>query len=792
MRINALWRNLATAVGRNRLQSIFIIPFVLQIVGTVSLVGYLSFKAGQQAVDDLVAQLVDDIGSRIDQHLDSYLATPQQINQLNLAAIELELVSLQDFETLGHLFWKQMQVFDVGYVNYANEQGEFIGVERLDDGTLLINEARAPDVNQLFIYDTDEQGQRATFEVEVDEAPIQAEGWYADAAVAGTPVWSDIYQWDDKPEVLSVSASYPIYDGSDRLIGVMGADLILSQISRFLQALEISPSTEIFIVEADGAMIAGSSKRVPYSVTDGNVERLNILAGGDGLSQAVANYLAEQPDALTGLLDSALQTFEFNGERQFIQIVPWQDQWGLDWRVILIVPESDFMAQIQANTRTTTLVCFLAFWVSILLGLSTARWVTRPILKLNETAKAITTGNLEQTIEIDRQDELGELADSFTQMIAQLQASFTQLKTLNADLSESEQRLALVNQTLEQQVETRTQELSQTLTRLKNAQGDLVKSEKMAVLGQLVAGVAHEINTPLGAMQASIDNIQSVLNHSLEKLPQVLHQLPSDRLADFSALLSATQVHQGNFSFQEERQLKRKLKAVLVAQGFPESAALAATLSKMGIETDLSQFKSLLGMPNSTDIVAAAHQLFVIKNNSANIKLAVDRATQVVSALKRYSHQGPVGQPQEAHIAQTIDTALVLYQHQLKQTVDLHKLYEPISPILCYPEELIQVWSNLISNALHAMNNQGLLKIRITDAEPFILVEFIDSGIGIPKEIKARIFEPFFTTKAVGKGSGLGLDIVRKTIVKHQGHIEVNSQAGGTTFKVYLSKHLSL
>ena len=624
-------RNLTTVLSNNRLQNIFIVPFVLQIVGTVSLVGYLSFKAGQQAVDALVAQLMDDIGSRIDQHLDSYLATPQQVNQLNLDAIELELVSLQDFETLGHLFWKQMQVFDVGYVNYANELGEFIGVERLDDGTLLINEARAPDVNQLLIYETDVQGNRTAFEVVVDEAPIQEEGWYADAAEAGVPVWSDIYQWDDKPEVLSVSASYPIYD--------IGADLILSQISQFLKALAVSPSTEIFIVEADGAIIAGSSKRVPYSVTEGEVERLNILAGGDGLSQAVADYLVAQPDAMSA--DATLQTFEFAGERQFIQILPWQDQWGLDWRVILIVPESDFMAQIQANTRTTTLVCFLAFWISILLGLSTARWVTRPILKLNETAKAITEGDLDQRIDIHRQDELGELAESFSQMIVQLKTSFTKLKTLNADLSTSEQQLETANQTLEQQVQARTQELSQTLARLQSTQSELVQSEKMAVLGQLVAGVAHDINTPLGAVQASIDNIQSALDQSLDALPQILHTLPSDRLSDFSALMAAAQVHQGNFSFQEERQLKRQLNAALAEQQIPKADILAATLSKMGLEGDLAPFKRLLTLPNSADVAAAAYWLFSIKNNGANIKLAADRAAQVVLALKRYSHQEP-------------------------------------------------------------------------------------------------------------------------------------------------------
>jgi hypothetical protein len=122
------------------LRTVLIVPFVLQIFAAVGLTGYLSFRNGQQAVNKLVTQLQSKESDRIDRHLGTYFATPNQINQINLDAIDLGLLNLNDFQTTGRYFWKQMQVFNVGYISFGNKDGEFIGVERLDNGSLLINQ----------------------------------------------------------------------------------------------------------------------------------------------------------------------------------------------------------------------------------------------------------------------------------------------------------------------------------------------------------------------------------------------------------------------------------------------------------------------------------------------------------------------------------------------------------------------------------------------------------------------------------------------------------------------------
>ena len=143
------------------------------------------------------------------------------------------------------------------------------------------------------------------------------------------------------------------------------------------------------------------------------------------------------------------------------------------------------------------------------------------------------------------------------------------------------------------------------------------------------------------------------------------------------------------------------------------------------------------------------------------------------------------------NISQGIETVLTLYQNQLKHGVEVVRNYQSQVPdVLCYPDELHQVWTNLVHNSLQAMDNKGILSIDIVQQDKWLQVRITDTGKGIPPEILPKIFEPFFTTKAVGEGSGLGLDIVRKIIEKHQGKIDVNSIPNQTTFTVFLPMNL--
>ena len=160
---------------------------------------------------------------------------------------------------------------------------------------------------------------------------------------------------------------------------------------------------------------------------------------------------------------------------------------------------------------------------------------------------------------------------------------------------------------------------------------------------------------------------------------------------------------------------------------------------------------------------------------------------QVVFALKHYARYDATGKKVEAQITEGIETVLTLYYNQIKQGIEVIKNYQDNLPkIACYPDELNQVWTNLIHNAIQAMNNNGQLTIDLSKEEENIVVKVADSGGGKTSEVLPKIFQPFFTTKPAGEGSGLGLDIVKKIIDKHRGKIEVESMPGQTTFMVFL------
>ena len=433
-----------------------------------------------------------------------------------------------------------------------------------------------------------------------------------------------------------------------------------------------------------------------------------------------------------------------------------------------------------------------------------------PLEELLQGVRQVQAGNLSVTTPIHYQDEIGFLSASFNTMVRSIE--------------QAERQLQEYNRTLEQKVADRTQELSQTLADLKAAQQELIQAEKLAALGKLVANIAHEINTPLGAIRASTMNIANALNETTRSLPPLLRALPSERYEQFCALLARASQPKPALTSREERAYRRAIQRELDTAGITNANSIADTFVDMGIYDNMTSVLTLLQSEQMTTILQAAYHIASQHHHSANILAAVERMAKIVFALKSYAHIDASGQPTLARIQDGMEVVLTLYHNQLKHGIEVVKRYDDIPPIVCYPDELHQVWTNLIHNAIQAMQGKGRLEIAIRPVETHgrasspdispmpngethggvethspvethgraslqesgILVEITDSGCGISDEIKPRIFEPFFTTKPAGEGSGLGLDICKKIVDKHCGKIDVESQPGRTTFRVWL------
>ncbi len=359
-------------------------------------------------------------------------------------------------------------------------------------------------------------------------------------------------------------------------------------------------------------------------------------------------------------------------------------------------------------------------------------------------------------------------------------------------------RLEARNRELESVVRARTAELQQSYKQLeaakvnlekayedlKNTQQQLIMSEKMAALGQLIAGVAHEINTPIGAISASATNISKSLPQTLKQYPELIAVL-GDLAPLFHQLVEKTLGFTGSLTSREERQYRRQLTEWLEKNSIPNASSLAQELVKIGLFEGLDPFLPLLKHPKASFIIEMAGNIGKLRLNADNIELAVGKTQKIVFALKSYSRKGAEERPEYLSISETIDTVLIIYHNQLKYGIEVTREYESDLPaILGVPDQLSQVWTNIVSNAIQAMQGKGSLHIRVVREGEEIVASFTDSGPGIPKEIQDKIFEAFFTTKPAGEGTGLGLDISRRIIEKHGGRIYFESEPGKTTFFV--------
>ena len=319
-------------------------------------------------------------------------------------------------------------------------------------------------------------------------------------------------------------------------------------------------------------------------------------------------------------------------------------------------------------------------------------------------------------------------------------------------------------------------------------QNVLIQQEKMAALGQLVAGVAHEINNPLGAIKASASNIHKALEEILVDLPQLSQRLNQEEQNVFFDFVSRALNNKTLVTSSEARKLKRNLSHKLQGYDLDNARGVADLLMDMGIheDEDIEPLIPLLKSDRGEWIVQLAYNLSRSFGNNRMILSAVDRSSKIVFALKNYAHFDQSGQKQLVQVTQGLETVIELYYNQLKHNIEVIRDYQSIPDIWGYPDELIQVWTNLIHNAIQAMQAKGTLTLTTKQKENGVEIKVIDVGAGIPADVQKRIFEAFFTTKGAGEGSGLGLYICQKIVDKHMGRMKFKSNPGYTEFSVWL------
>jgi diguanylate cyclase (GGDEF)-like protein/PAS domain S-box-containing protein len=455
------------------LRTLLLVPFVLQVVGITSLIGYLSYATGQRATEDLAEQLVTETGERITQNLDYYFNEAAHLVRLNQFAVELETLNWQNLNLVEKHFVKQLQVHpSIGALSIATEEQDFLTVARATPDRLVIQE-RDRTTGQLESYIADESGSILYHHNSTQDFDPHAPSitpWYKTTRDLTRGIWLPVVTSADTGwgTQLQIGRFEAFYNAQGQVQGVFSAAFSLDQIGHFLDDLKISDTGQVFILDERGCLVATSTAELPLrqelalqpeQSLDPRLCQLPVEASQNPVTRSAAAWERTLPTPGSSS-EPDLASFKVGSQRYFGYRLPLTMDGQPEWTVVMAIPASDFTATIDANNRRTLLLCGVGLLSSVGFGLWIVRRVTRPLEQLDQTLQTYAAEGTFQPPRAAGVREIDSLGQTLKQMVAHLDAEKHHMAVLYQSYAES----------LQTQVETKTQELQAATAKLQEAQ----------------------------------------------------------------------------------------------------------------------------------------------------------------------------------------------------------------------------------------------------------------------------------------------------------------------------------
>ncbi len=795
-------------VSRWPLQRVLICLFAIQALLAVGLVGYVSFRSARGAVNGVAHELRSEVTTRIEERLTQFLAAPHRLNEVNEQLVRGGTLDPRDAAGLAQHFWQQVLATPtVTSVYFGNPSGGVANAGREGPGGALyeiLTDGFAAGTFRKFAVS--ETGERTREIQSVPNFDARTRPWYTGAVAAGGPTWGPIYLLFSGQD-MAISASRPVYDGRGTLIGVASADIFLSQLTDFLSSLAIGKSGLSFICEhASGLLVASSVDSSPLQLGGEGQGAQRLSASASASPVVRAAYAAVQKQEATGTeAGKGHSEFSANGVRHFLQTASLRDAYGIDWLVVVAIPERDFMAEVEANARTTWVLVVLSALLALAFGLATARWVTSPMRALGSAAQALARGEWREVSGRSRIAEVADVSASFNSMSRQvrdtvqsLESEVLERRRAESSLRESEARYRLLADNAADVIWTMDMDghftyVSPSVEKLRGYTPEEVMQAPMAaaitpdslrVIEALLARMRDHVVRGLPVPPAEYIELEQPCRDGSTVWTETMASLLVDDSGKASAILGASRNITGRKQAEQE---KLVLEAQLRHSQKLESIGTLAS----GIAHEVNN--PLTGIINYAELIERRIDDPQLQEYARGIIEEGNRVAEIVRGLLSFARQEAT-ERRAAQMKDIVRATLTLIGAALKRDqIQVEEAIEPDLPaVRCSPQQIQQILINLLTNARDALNRRypghdenKIVRIHVAPLArgdtTWVRTTVEDHGTGVLAELRDRIFDPFFTTKPRDAGTGLGLSISYGIAREHGGELSVESEEGSYT-----------